>query len=1321
MDVPDAVPDRVRVEEFRRRHHTGLVTLVFTDLVDSVALRRHLGDQPATTLLQTHRQIVRELLQRAGDAEEVETAGDSFLLLFARPSDAVKFALILEQQTGVLAKERKVALAVRIGIHVGEVVIEAHGQGGKAKDLYGSQIDLCARVMSLAEGGQVLLTRAVFDSARQALKGEELHGLNVLQWLDHGPYVLKGIEEPVDICEVGELGVGVLKAPANSEKAQRKVSADEESVLGWRPAVSQAIPNTRWVLEKKLGEGGFGEVWLGRNSTTKQWRVFKFCFQAERVRFLKREMTLFRVLKDRVGDQPNIVRLNDVYLDQPPFYVEMEYVEGADLRSWCEEHGGIATIRLETRLEIVAQAAEGLQAAHEAGIIHRDIKPANILIAECRIPNADCGSIQSQIANRKSQILAKLTDFGIGQVVSEESLKGITRAGFTQTILSDSSSSQTGTRLYLAPELLAGKPASTRSDIYSLGVVLYQLLVGDFAQPVTGDWAKDIEDTLLREDLQHCLAGKPQDRFAGADQVAKHLRALPERRAELARREAEKEALERAAYRRGMMRTAGVAAVIVIVVAALAVVAFNESRAAKREAVRADNQRQLAVRNEQVAKDGQQALRRHLYAAQLNVVLQAWQDGYLARARELLNLQRPKEGEEDLRGFEWRYLWSRCQDESLATIKLSNGIQCLAVSPGRKNIAAGDWDGFVGLWDVETKRKLGEIQTLGAVVRSVEFSPDGETLAAGTGLGTVVLWQPRGGDRLVTLLRHPSPIEQVTFSPNGEWLASASQNGIVKLWGAHTRREIASLQFTPNTRFSIAFSPDSQTMAVADGDRTVKLLDVASRNIVATFRGHLGSVVRVAFSPDGKLLASASADSTVKLWDLQTRREAATLAGHKAWVHSVAFAPDGNMLATTCIDGTIKLWDTKTKQELKTLKGHSAWVGGAAFLQDGARLVSCSDDYTVKFWDATLRSDSGILGGRTNIVVSPARSADGAMMVTWSPEGRLSLWEIASQRAISPSAGRGELVSCAALSPDGSVVANGQTDGSLRVLDISTHREAAAFPVATSRVDEVSFSPDGGRLFTRSGNQLAIWDLASHHQLDSFHPELKWDRLGGFSRDGRRLIWFEINGPTSSVNRAYRGLVGRLHIWDEKEHAQVKVGPASGDLTDKQALSDDLHLLAYSTAAEYNVVKVLDLDSGRDIARFTAHVGGTTDGGLAFSLDNRLIAIAGEDNTIKVCEIASARQVAEFRGHSGQASALAFSPDGRTLASVGQDGTVKLWSLRVFELVATLPGGASPHSRIFFLPNDNGIYTHGEDQLVRFWLAPSFREIAAAEQKAAGK
>jgi serine/threonine protein kinase len=158
-----------------------------------------------------------------------------------------------------------------------------------------------------------------------------------------------------------------------------------------------------------------------------------------------------------------------------------------------------------------------LAAAHSVGIIHRDVKPSNILIEERKD-----GSIQ-----------VRLTDFGIGQLTDREVLAraGITTTGFTQTVSALTEfSSYTGTRLYMAPELTAGRPPSIQSDIYSLGVLLYQLMIGDLSEPMTTDWERGVRDPLLRDDLHHCLAGEPAERFSSADELAQRLRALPQRR-----------------------------------------------------------------------------------------------------------------------------------------------------------------------------------------------------------------------------------------------------------------------------------------------------------------------------------------------------------------------------------------------------------------------------------------------------------------------------------------------------------------------------------------------------------------------------------------------------------------------------------------------------------------------------------------------------------------------------------------------------------------------------------------------------------------------
>ena len=547
-----------RIEEFQRTNQLGLATLFFSDLVGSTQLKQNLGDREAIQLMQAHHAAFRKLLALFPNAEEIDTAGDSFFLIFAAPSDAVRFALLAQARTHALATESGQPLRDRIGIHVGEVFIKAAEHAGKVKDLFGIQVDTCARIMSLGDGDQILLSRFAFDNARQALRGDTLEGTGGLAWLNHGFYEMKGVEEPVEICEVGEVGRACLKAPESGEKAHRIVTGDEP-VLGWRPAAGQLVPNTQWVLDRLLGEGGFGEVWLARHQTLKDRRVFKFCFNAEKARSLKREVTLFRVLREHVGAQPGIVAVHDVYFDQPPYYIVMDHIDGPTLTGWAEAHAPLVSVPPETRLEIVAQIADALQAAHDAGVIHRDVKPSNILIAE------EAGTLH-----------AMLTDFGIGQLIAKETAAGITQLGFTQTMMA--ADSLTGTQLYLAPELLSGQPATIRSDIYALGIVLYQLTVGALNRPLTSDWADDIADALLREDIHNCVAGDPAKRFAGGAQLAAHLRTLAKRRAE-------KESVERmrmrTARRRKQMRLVSVAAAAVTIAAAIFGLAFFRERELK--------------------------------------------------------------------------------------------------------------------------------------------------------------------------------------------------------------------------------------------------------------------------------------------------------------------------------------------------------------------------------------------------------------------------------------------------------------------------------------------------------------------------------------------------------------------------------------------------------------------------------------------------------------------------------------------------------------------------------------------------------------------
>ncbi len=1269
MTPESAGPQADQVAAFFQKRRTGLVTLVFTDLVDSTALLHQLGDQAGANFLQQRRQILRDMLHTLPDSEEIETAGDSFLLVFAKPSDAVRFALSTQARLRAFSAESRLPVQERMGIHLGEVVISEHETEVKAKDLYGIQLATCARVMSLAQGGQVLMTRAVFDSARQVLKGEDIPGVGTLSWVSHGPYVLKGIEEPVEVCEVGEAGQSPLAAPKTSEKAQRQVRADEEPVLGWRPAVGQAVPGTKWVLEAKLGEGGFGEVWVAQHPKLKERRVFKFCFRADRVRALKRELTLFRLLKEHVGEHPNIVRLYEVYFDQPPYFLEEEYVEGKDLRTWCEAQGGVDQVPLGTRLEIVARAGEALQAAHDAGIIHRDVKPGNILVSG-QPEQADSSPVP-----RPSSLHVKLTDFGIGQVISADYLKGVTQGGFTQT-LAGSTSPGTGTTMYLAPEIIAGNPATTRSDIYSLGVVLYQLLVGDFRRPITTDWANAIADPLLREDIQHCFAGNPDDRFTGAAQLATNLRSLQVRRAVLA----ERERLIRNAARRRVITLISAGATAALLLSGIAL-AYGLHRA-KAEALTA---------------------RRNLYVADINLAQHALQDGKIERALEVLEAQRPEPGQPDMRGFEWRFLRQFCHgDESLSLQARNTGVRGIALSPDGALLASGESapPASVRIWDVAKRRELGISLRVGdSYGRSVAYSRDGKLLAASDASGSVKLWDTTTWQERVAFPRESNWVESVAISPDGRLLAAATRgNVLARLWSLETRGELATFTGPAYERACVAFSPDGQWLAFGRGDRTIKLVEVQTQKEAATLQGHENVVTSLDFSPDSGALASADSDGTVKLWEVAARREIGALVGHKAHVSCVTFSPDGRSLATSCADASIKLWDFASRQERATFHGHRKWVNTVIFFPDGKRLASSSDDGTIKFWDVGAKRENPILGGTTNAVDAMDVSPDGKLIATGQKDGIVTLWEAASQKIQGTLRAAVDVsVRCCVFSPNGQALLTASDDRKVKLWDLASRKELLALGAHEGVVQNAVFSRDGHRLATLSGGTtVKLWEVATGKPVSTLHGEGFWFLAA--APDGRILVLGEVENA--------------FHLRDVANPQAVVTCKGTGNGFYVPAFSPDFTLLAGGDGI--GNLLVWDTATGNRVGPRLGHAAGLRS--CTFSADGKLLVSTSNDGTAKLWDLAHWREIATLRGHSGWVSSASFSPDGKTLATASSDGTAKLWSLVSYRELLTMPGHIAPYSQANFVGDGSSLLCRGEDRLAHLWRAPSFAEIDAAEK-----
>lgn len=313
-----------------------------------------------------------------------------------------------------------------------------------------------------------------------------------------------------------------------------------------------------WPLELPLSSNRQIEVWLARHHQLGEQRVFKISVDGIRLSSLKREVTLYRMLREQLGERGDFVRVLDWNFEQAPFFIETEYA-GLDLIAWWKLQQGRHGVALKTRLDIVASVSEAVAAAHSVGVLHKDIKPSNILI-----DGAADGSPQARVA-----------DFGSGNLLRHDSLLhlGITRLGFTQTQATASDTSG-GTPLYLAPEVISGNSATALSDVYSLGVVLYQLVVGDLRKPLAAGWERDIPDELLRQDIAAAVDGNPQRRMASARELAERIRTLEERRQMIQRQRSDAEQaagvareLERIRARRPWLLTAALAVIAGLLVA----------------------------------------------------------------------------------------------------------------------------------------------------------------------------------------------------------------------------------------------------------------------------------------------------------------------------------------------------------------------------------------------------------------------------------------------------------------------------------------------------------------------------------------------------------------------------------------------------------------------------------------------------------------------------------------------------------------------------------------------------------------------------------
>ncbi len=1031
------------------------------------------------------------------------------------------------------------------------------------------------------------------------------------------------------------------------------------------PAVPPGAFGSRYAVSGEIARGGMGIILDGQDLDIRRELAIKVLIEREasdpesKARFLEEAQIQGQL------EHPNICPVHELGKDvQGRPYFTMKKVRGRSLFDLLEslrkgrDGAGYPLARL---LGVFVKVCDAVAFAHSRGVLHRDLKPHNIMMGEF------------------GEVL--VMDWGLAKIV------GRADAATPGRIVSDRADadlelslqgSVLGTPAYMPPEQALGrlKDIDERSDVYSLGAILYEILT--LHPPVEGKNAIDLITRAARgaivppsrrspgravpADLEaasmKALATRREDRYASAPALRDDVTAFLEGRTLAA---AEYTLLQIAAkwFRRNRIfaLTASVAALVLLGASVAYVIGVSKARDAEAESARkAVHEANRAVASARVAR---LRLAESLVAqGDAYRVARRWSDAKRLYEDALGKFR--KEGAPTLKADLALQEFYHESPSPLLVIRGNpgGGLHALAVSPDGRRLLSGSEGGTLRLLETSTGRELLRLEG-GPRIWSVAFTPDGRRAVSAGDDGALKLWDLEAGKCAGAYLGHEGAVLAVAVSPDGLNVLSGGLDGTLRSWDLERglrrweRRDRIGLR-------GLAVTPDGRRVLAGREDGKLVLMDLERVERIREFGTHAPRVGGVAISPDGLHALSAGDDGTLKLWDLEAG-ERAILRGHTGAVWHVAFSADGRLAASAGFDDTVRIWDLEKGEELRCLVGHGHDVYGVAFLPDGRRIVSASYDQSIRVWDRAPFGGSRVLAGHASHVLHVTLSKDGLLALSAGADGTMILWDVATGRPLrSVRAHRGSVTGVEFL-PDGLKAVSCGADRTVALWDLASWRELRRFEGHEELPSQVAVSPEGRLAASASEDGVVrIWSLESARDPKMLKDGPCRFYSLAFSPDGRRLIagggdrradgsyflrQWEVESGSSPPPIPIGGVKGIHSLAFSPDGTRVLVATGQGVPDDPGGAPEPLALW--------------NLATGRVDRSFKGHTAPVM--GAAFVPGRNLIVSGGADKTLRVWNFEDGEEVRAFNTPDVVRS-VAASPDGRwILAAAGN--LIHRWEL----------------------------------------------------------